>query len=175
MTAYVALLRAVNVGGRSVRMAELVALFHEVGFADARSYIQTGNILFSATAKDERALAAKIEAAIVKRFDMKVDVILRSAAELKRTLARNPFPEKAKSDPRHLVVVFLPGDPTAAEKASLAAPWSGPEKLMLVGADLYITYPEGIGRSKLKLRLKPPGTARNWNVVTKLAQLASAM
>jgi uncharacterized protein (DUF1697 family) len=174
VTGFVALLRAINVGGRSVKMAELVTLFHEIGLADAKSYIQSGNVIFSAAAKDEQALTAKIEAAILDRFGMNVDVILRSAAELKRTLVKNPFPEKAKSDPGHLVVVFLPGEPSAAETSALAVPWSGPEKLKLVGADLYITYPEGIGRSKLKLKLKPPGTARNWRVVTALADLVAA-
>ena len=103
-----------------------------------------------------------------------VDVMLRSTAEMKRVVARNPFPEMAETDPGHLVVVFLPGAPDDAGKASLKAPWSGPETLKLIGADLYITYPEGIGVSKLKLRLKPPGTARNWRVVTALADLVAA-
>lgn len=174
MTAFVALLRAVNVGGRSLKMAPLVALFGELGLAGARSYLQSGNVVFTTEEKDERKLAARIEAAIAERFGMKVDVMLRSATGMKRVIAGNPFPEMAKADPGHLVVVFLQGAPDAAGKASLAAPWSGPERLKLVGADLYITYPDGIGLSKLKLRLKPPGTARNWRVVTALAELVAA-
>jgi uncharacterized protein (DUF1697 family) len=174
MTAYVALLRAVNVGGRSLKMAPLVALFGELGLAGARSYLQSGNVVFASKAKGDRNLAGRIETAIAERFAMKVDVIIRSGAEMQRVIAGNPFPEMAKADPGHLVVVFLPGEPDAAGKASLAAPWSGPETLKLAGSDLYITYPDGIGVSKLKLKLKPPGTARNWNVVTKLAELVSA-
>ena len=175
MTGYVALLRAINVGGRSLKMAPLVALFHELGFAGARSYLQSGNVVFAAREQDERKLAGRIEAAIAERFGMRVDVILRNAAAMRRVVARNPFPEMASSDPGHLVVVFLPGDPDAAGRASLAAPWSGPEKLKLAGADLYITYPDGIGVSKLKLKLKPPGTARNWKSVLALTALAEAM
>ena len=119
MPAYVALLRAVNVGGRSLKMAPLVVLFGELGLAGARSYLQSGNVVFTANEKDEGRLVRRIETAIAERYGMQVDVMLRSAAEMKRVVARNPFPEMAKADPGHLVVVFLPGPPDAAGKASL--------------------------------------------------------
>ena len=172
MTAYVALLRAVNVGGRSIKMADLVALFAELGFAGARTYVQTGNVIFAA--KGGRAgLAKRIEQAIEDRYGFKSEAILRTAAELKSLVAANPFPEMAAADPSHLVVLFLAATPSAADKAALEMAWDGPETWRLVGSDLFICYPAGIGKSKLKLKLKTPGTARNWNVVGALAALAA--
>jgi uncharacterized protein (DUF1697 family) len=172
MTAYVALLRAVNVGGRGVKMADLRKLFADLGYADARTHVQSGNVVF--TAQGERAqIAAMIEAGIVDRFGFHSETMLRSAAELKRLIDRNPFPEMAISDPSHLVVMFLAGQPTVEDRAALRVEWDGPETWAAVGPDLFIRYPDGIGKSKLKLKLKTPGTARNWNVVSALAAMAA--
>ncbi len=172
MTAYVALLRAVNVGGRGVKMAALRDLFADLGFAGARTHLQSGNVIF--TAHGERAqIAATIEAGIVDRFGFHSETMLRSAAELQRLTGRNPFPEMAAADPSHLVVMFLAGLPTAEDRAALRMEWDGPETWAAVGADLFICYPKGIGRSKLKLKLKTSGTGRNWTVVQALAALAA--
>ena len=116
-----------------------------------------------ATARD---LAATIEAGIVDRFGYRAEVMLRTANEMKRLATRNPFPEMAEADPSHLVVMFLAGLPTAEDRAALRMEWDGPERWEAVGADLFICYPKGIGRSKLKLKLKTAGTARNWTVAT---------
>ncbi len=172
MTAYVALLRAVNVGGRGVKMAELKALFAHLGFAGARTHLQSGNVVFSADG-DRGQIAATIAAGIVDRFDFHAEAILRTAAELQALVAKNPFPDMARSDPSHLVVMFLAGAATLEDRAALRMAWDGPETWRLVGADLFICYPAGIGKSKLKLKLKTPGTARNWNVVTALAAMAA--
>lgn len=170
MTAYVALLRAVNVGGRGMKMADLRALFADLGYADARTHLQSGNVVFAATG--ERAdIAATIEAGIVDRFGFRAEAILRTANEMKRLATRNPFPEMAASDPSHLVVMFLAGLPTAEDRAALRVAWKGPERWQAVGADLFICYPAGIGTSKLKLKLKTPGTGRNWKVVGALAAM----
>jgi uncharacterized protein (DUF1697 family) len=172
MTAYVALLRAVNVGGRGVKMAELRALFADLGFPDARTHLQSGNVVFAA--HGERApIAATIEAGIVDRFGFRSETILRSAAEMERLVGRNPFPEMAEKDPSHLVVMFLAGLPTAEDRAALRMEWDGPEIWQAVGADLFICYPQGIGPSKLKLKLRTPGTGRNWNVVQALAAMTA--
>ena len=172
MTAYVALLRAVNVGGRGVKMAALSALFADLGFADARTHLQTGNVVF--TAHGERAqIAATIEAGVVDRFGFRAETVLRSAGEMGRLVGRNPYPEMAGSDPSHLVVMFLAGLPTAEDRVALRMEWDGPERWTAVGADLFICYPKGIGRSKLKLKLKTPGTGRNWNVVQALAAMVA--
>lgn len=170
MTAYVALLRAVNVGGRGVKMDALRALFADLGFADARTHLQTGNVVFAADG-DRAQIAATIEAGIVDRFGFRSETILRTAGEMERLAGRNPFPEMAEADPSHLVVMFLAGLPTAEDRAALRMEWDGPEKWAAVGADLFICYPKGIGRSKLKLKLTTPGTGRNWNVIGALAAL----
>ena len=172
MTAYVALLRAVNVGGRGVKMAELRELFADLGFAGARTYLQSGNVVFAA--RGERGeIAATIEAGIVDRFGFRAETILRTAAEMGRLAGRNPFPDMAESDPSHLVVMFLAGLPTAADRAALRMPWDGPETWQAVGADLFIRYPAGIGTSKLKLKLATPGTGRNWKVANALAAMVA--
>jgi uncharacterized protein (DUF1697 family) len=173
MTTYVALLRAVNVGGRGIKMADLRALFADLGFADARTHLQSGNVVFSASG-DRAQVAATIESGIVDRFGFRSEVILRTAGELKRLTGRNPFPEMAQSDPSHLLVLFLAGPPTAEDRAALRMEWDGPETWKAFGADLFICYPAGIGTSKLKLKLKTPGTGRNWNVVQALATMAVA-
>lgn len=174
MTTHVALLRAVNVGGRFVKMADLVALFADLGFAGARTYLQSGNVVFDAGRADRAKVAARIEAGIEQRFGFRSEAILRTGAELTKLIAKNPFPEMAKDDPSHLLVMFLAGAPTRDDKAAVTMTWDGPETWRLVGSDLFICYPAGIGKSKLKLKLKTPGTGRNWNVVTALAGMASA-
>ncbi len=107
MTVFVALLRAVNVGGRSVKMADLKALFAELGFEDARTYLQSGNVVFDPGKADRAAVARKIEKGIEARYGFKSEAILRTGGELKKLIAKNPFPAMAKSDPSHLTVVFL--------------------------------------------------------------------
>jgi uncharacterized protein (DUF1697 family) len=172
MAVWVALLRAVNVGGRWMKMTELVALCDGLGLTNARTYLQSGNLLF--TAKGSRAaIAAKLEAAIEKTFGYRSEAILRSAGELAELAGKNPFPKMAKDDPAHLLVNFLAGAPTAEDKAALAVKWDGPETWKLVGSELFICYAAGIGPSKLKLKLKTRATGRNWKVVTALARLAA--
>ena len=172
MTSWVALLRAVNVGGRWMKMAELVALCDKLGLVGARTYLQSGNLLFS-TKEARSAISTKLEAAIEKTFGYRSEATLRSAAELSELAGKNPFPKMAKDDPAHLVVNFLAGPPTADDKAALAVKWDGPETWKLVGSEVFICYPAGMGPSKLKLKLKTRATGRNWNVVTALAKLAA--
>ncbi len=172
MTAYVALLRAVNVGGRGVKMAELRDLFAHLGLADARTHLQSGNVVFTAEG-DRGEIAATIEAGIVDRFGFRSETVLRTAAEMERLVGRNPFPEMAERDPSHLLVMFLAGLPTAADRAALRVEWDGPETWAAVGAEVFICYPKGIGKSKLKLKLKTPGTGRNWSVVSALAAMVA--
>ena len=172
MTAYVALLRAVNVGGRGVKMAELRALFADLGFAGARTHLQSGNVVFTADG-DRAEIAGTIEAGIVDRFGFRSETMLRTAGDMQRLIGRNPFPEMAEADPSHLLVMFLAGVPTLADRAALRMEWDGPETWSAVGTELFICYPKGIGPSKLKLKLKTPGTGRNWNVVSALAAMTA--
>lgn len=175
MTAVVALLRAVNVGGRWIKMAELIALFRELGFADAKTYVQSGNVVFTADGPNPGGLKTKLEKAIADRFGFHSHTILRTGEQLHALIEQNPFQAMAEEDPAHLVVHFSEGPLTPADKEALKVAWSGPEKWRTIGDDLFITYPEGIGRSKLALKLKTPGTRRNWKSVLALAAMADAI
>jgi uncharacterized protein (DUF1697 family) len=168
----VGLLRGVNVGGRTLPMAELREVVDSLGFDDVRTYIQSGNVLFSAPRSPKPAV---LEEAIERRFGLAVDVMLRSAAELRRVIERNPFPDAERS---RLHVGFMAKKPPPKDVAALDEDAFVPERFAVVGAELYLHLPGGMGRSKLPdyvlRRLKVPTTLRNWNTVTKLAELAGA-
>jgi uncharacterized protein (DUF1697 family) len=168
----VALLRGVNVGGRKVPMAELRHVVESLGYGDVRTYIQSGNVLFRAARKPS---ASSLEAAIEERFGLVVDVMLRTPAELKKVLDRDPFPA---SDRWSVHVGFMARAPKAAAVRAIDASSFAPEEFAVVGSELYLHLPNGLGRSKFPdfvlRRLKIPTTLRNWRTVTKLAELAAA-
>lgn len=180
MTVFVSLLRGINVGGnKTVAMAALKALYESLGLEGARTLLNSGNVVFATTEKDRAKLARKIEAAIEKEFGFRPAVMLRDAVALKEIVAQNPFPDVAKRDPGHLVVMFLASRPGKDAPKRLAAAYDGPEEIRIAGEDAYITYPNGIGRSKLtnallEKQLGVAGTARNWNTVTKLLEMIEA-
>jgi uncharacterized protein (DUF1697 family) len=166
----IALLRAVNVGGRTLPMADLRELVASLGFSDVRTYIQSGNVLFSSSRAPEPTV---LEAAIEQRFGLVVDVILRSRAQLERALDQDPFPA---ADRARVYVGFMASKPGAAVVKGIDADAFSPEAFAIVGAELYLHLPKGMGRTKLPdyvlRRLKIPTTLRNWNTVTKLVELA---
>jgi uncharacterized protein (DUF1697 family) len=166
----VALLRGVNVGGRKVPMAELRELIESLGHDDVRTYIQSGNVIFSAK---RRPTPASLESAIQKRFGLKVDVMLRTPAQLERAVEQNPFPADDRSK---VHVGFMARAPGAAAVRAIDADGFLPEEFAVVGSELYLHLPNGLGRSKFPdfvlRRLKVPTTLRNWNTVTKLVELA---
>ncbi|MGB0083991.1 MAG: DUF1697 domain-containing protein [Rhodomicrobiaceae bacterium] len=177
MTTRIALLRAINVGGRGkIAMADLRALFADLGFAGARTLLQTGNVVFQSDALTGGKLEAMLEEAIAARLKHQTDVLVRSADEWDRIIKANPFPDEAADDPSHLLVMPLKHAPGRQALKDLNAAIKGREVVRAEGAQLYITYPEGIGRSKLTIaliekRLGTRGTARNWNTVLKIADL----
>ncbi len=173
MTAQIALLRGVNLNGRKVVMSELRAVCEAAGCTKVRTLLASGNVVLESKLSGAK-LEAKLEDAIADAFGMKTEVFVRSADEIDAVIAANPFPVFAKKDPSHLLVVFQRANLSAAEvKAVIAATKDTVEDAAVAGREVYITYPDGIGRSKLQLPL-PGGTARNWNTVTKLAALARA-
>jgi uncharacterized protein (DUF1697 family) len=168
---FVGLLRSVNVGGRKLPMAELREVVESLGFGDVQTFIQSGNVIFTAPKRPDPAV---LEAGLVERFGMAVDVMLRSARDLAAALERNPFPG---ADSSKLHVGFMAAKPTAANVSSVDAAPFAPDELAVVGAEVYFHLPNGLGRAKLPgyalRRLKVPTTIRNWNTVTKLAELAA--
>src|SRR4051794_40028218 len=117
---YVALLRAINVGGRSlISMPDLRALFESLGFKDVSSYIQTGNVIFSTSEKNKTALASHIEGALKKKFDYNTRVFILTAKELEQAAANNPFEPKRLDKQQHCHLVFLSSSPKADKQKAL--------------------------------------------------------
>jgi uncharacterized protein (DUF1697 family) len=178
MATYIALLRGINVGGhRQVAMADLRKLLTQLGHSDARSLLQSGNLVFRARARTGAELERLLEAGAEKRLDLRTDFFVRSEEEWKAVIAQNPFRQEAERDPGHLVVMFLKEAPVIGGVEALHAVVSGPEILHAHGKHAYIVYPNGIGRSRLtnallEKKLGTRGTARNWNTVRKLGALA---
>jgi uncharacterized protein (DUF1697 family) len=167
----------VNVGGRSLKMADLVSLAGDLGFAYPRTLLQSGNLVFETAEAPDAALERRLEAEARARFGFPIDVIVRSAEEWRGVIAKNPFPDAARADPSHCMVMPLKTPPPAGALEALLAAIKGPETAALAGRDAYLVYPDGIGRSKLTIqvverRLQTRGTARNWNTALKLAAMA---
>ncbi len=177
MSARVALLRGINVGGHAVvSMSELRGVLERLGFQDVRSLLQSGNLVFRGGRRNGSALEEFLEAEARKALGLQSDFIVRTGVEWAAVVARNPFPAEAERDPAHLTVVFLKDAPKAKAVEALAAAIRGREVIQADGRHLYAYYPDGIGRSKLthaliESKLGTRGTARNWNTVLKLAQL----
>jgi uncharacterized protein (DUF1697 family) len=174
MPVFIALIRGINVGGhKKLKMAEVKVLCEGLGLGGVRTHLQSGNVLFRTSRTDRAKLAKEIEAAL--QVDAKV--ILRTADELRKAIAANPMVEEARAEPSGFVVTFLSEKPAAAAMQALRDGYAGPEKMHLHGAELYIHYGSGMGTSKLtntliERKLGVAGTARNWNTVTRLLEMA---
>jgi uncharacterized protein (DUF1697 family) len=179
MARLIALLRAVNVGGRKLPMAELRALCGDaLGWEDVETYIQSGNLVFRAPGKPD-ALEARLEKAIKKQFALGVPVIVRTAAQWAACAAANPFPDAARDEPNRLqlLVSKCPPHEGAAEKLMERA--QAGESVKAAGGALWFHYPDGVGASKLTPALidkacGSPSTGRNWRTVVKLKEMAEA-
>lgn len=175
---HVALLRGINVGGKNkLPMKDLVEMFLESGCGGATAYIQSGNIMFTATPVLASRLSARIAAQIKRRFAYDVPVVLRTADQLAKVVSSNPF-LKAGTDENHLHVMFLAGAPDPERVRTLDPGRSVPDQFIVHGQEIYLRLPHGAGRSKLTnqyfdSRLATVSTARNWRTVTKLLELMS--
>lgn len=181
MMVFIALLRAVNVGGTGIiPMAALRELCEKQGFKDPRTLLQSGNLVLRTGRTTPAALSKKLEAAIRTRFAVDVRVIVRTPDDLRDVVKRNPFPTAAKNDPGRLLVTFLNDAPTKDAAKALAAWKHATEPHKVDGRELYIHYANGAGTSKfvgptIERTLATPGTARNWNTINKLIALAEEM
>lgn len=176
-TSYIALLRAINVGGNAkVAMADLKALLANLGYENPQTLLQTGNLVFQTKKTSSDKLEAVLERALADRLGLTTDVLVRTASEWSNAIAANPFAKEAKADPSHLIVMPLKKAPAKAAMKDLVASIPGRETASAVGRELFIVYPDGIGRSKLtnkliESRLETRGTGRNWNTALKIAAL----
>ena len=177
MLKYAALLRAVNVVGRNlVKMAELRARCDSVGIRNPQTYLQSGNLIFASKQTDPSRLVKRLEALIKKEFGFAGRVVIRNSTELAKIIKNNPMPSR-EQDPSRLAVMFLATRPAPDAFAGLRAALAGPEEFHLIGEELYLYYPNGMGQSKLtntvlEKKLGTHGTVRNWNTVRKLYEMA---
>ncbi|QOZ29391.1 DUF1697 domain-containing protein [Bradyrhizobium sp. CCBAU 51753] len=167
MPRYVALLRAVNVGGTGkLPMTELKAMCEDEGFGKVQTYIASGNVVFSS-----KLGAAKVKAVLEQRLaayaGKPVGVVIRSADEIAAVLKANPFP---KAPPNYTVAIFL--DEPPPKDALKQIKGQQDEEVRLGKREIYVAYGSGMGRSKLKIPAAAKGTARNINTIAKLAAMA---
>ena len=187
MATHVALLRGINVGGNNkVPMADLRALVASLGHTAVSTYIQSGNVLFTARegAGVAPALAAGLEQAIEQAFGLRLRVVVLSRAELAQVIGDNPY--RAEPNPRYVHAMFFPDEPGQEVRESVAAAErqaaekGGRDEATVVGRTLFLHTPDGYGRSELAARLArargagTTGTARNMATVTKLLALCDA-
>lgn len=183
MSTYVALLRGINVGGRNkISMADLRKVVASLGHADVQTYIQSGNVLFTAQEADTVVLAAALERAISEALGVRPGVVVISRDELRQVARDNPYP--GEPNPRCVHAVFFrealdPGSAgRVADAERRAAERGGRDTAQVVGRTLFLHTPDGFGRSELAALLlgrssgpAAAGTARNWATVTKLLAL----
>lgn len=178
MPTHIALLRGINVGGHKlVAMSDLRDFLAALGCGDARSLLQSGNLVFQCAARPRADLERWLESEAEHRLGLRTDFHVRAAKDWGKIIANNPFPEEAKRDPARLVVMFLKQAPDQRGVQALQAAIRGPEIVRADGPHAYIVYPDGMGRSRLTnalidKQLGTRSTGRNWNTVVKLAALA---
>jgi len=178
MTTYIALLRGVNVGGNQLKMDRLRAICASLGFEKARTYLQSGNVVFDAKGAQPHVQKA-LESKLAGETRLPVRVLVRSVAELRQLIAKNPFLKNKAVDRARLHLTFLTEKPSAAALKRLAAVDAGADEFRAAGMEIYLHCPNGYGRSKLSNNqlerlLSVAATTRNWSTVNELAEMAMA-
>ena len=176
MMTLVSLLRGVNVAGHNMlKISELVELYEYLGFKNVRTYLQSGNVVFSHPGRETATVTHKIEKALKRRLGLDVTVFTRTSDELRSVVSKNPFTEENLSK---LHVTFLRTRPMNLPMDKLNALRDRYEEFAIKGREVYLFLPNGIGRSKLsnnflERMLSIKATTRNWNTVTALLDLAT--
>jgi uncharacterized protein (DUF1697 family) len=168
MTTYIALLRGINVGGNTpLPMAKLRDICIELGFKNVRTYIQSGNVLFESDLLEPK-LINMLEKALHDQLGKHIPVMVRSAKDLETIISKNPFPN---ANPAQVGISFF--SQPVLENYLKDFVNTEPEEIVVSGREIYVHYPNGMGRSKLKLpKMQEQGTVRNINTVTKLVELS---
>ncbi|MBV9064141.1 MAG: DUF1697 domain-containing protein [Methylobacteriaceae bacterium] len=167
MTTFIALLRAVNVGGTGrLPMHDLKAMCEAAGFLNVRTYIASGNVVFE-TPLSELKVKAALQRALADYARKPIGVLVRTAAEMEQVLTKNPFAEAA---PNRTVAIFLNEPPPLDTLSGVTG--KADEEIALGRREIYVRYPNGMGNSKLKITAASSGTARNMNTIAKLVELA---
>ena len=172
----VALLRAINLGGKNkLPMEDLIEMFVQAGCGNVRTYIQSGNVIFSAAKGASARLPGLIAAQISNRFGFKVPVVLRTAEQMGNVISNNPFLNRGVAE-EELHVLFLADLPAPPCVQDLDPDRSPPDAFEFRGQEVYLRLPNGVGRTKLTnqyfdSKLRTTSTGRNWRTVTKLFEL----
>jgi uncharacterized protein (DUF1697 family) len=177
MSSYIALLRGINVGDNALTMDHLRKIFADLGFPDAQTYLQSGNVVFSSAAAQPAQLAAMIERQVSEATRLPACVIIRTPEQLKRVVAANPFAAEAAAIPRTVHVTFLAATASKAGLAAVARLKAGTDRWQAAGNEIFLHCPNGYGRSKLnntalERALGLRATTRNWSTVTALHAMA---
>ena len=181
MPVLVSMLRGVNVGSHNrIKMDALRGLYESLQLEEPRTYLQSGNVIFRTQQKNLAQLAAKIQSAIEKTFACRPEVILRTVDELRNAVANSPFARRNSLEPGKILITFLAEVPGKEARDKLTALKDHPEELHLKGRELYIYFPDGVGKSKLpwsqvERLLNVTGTARNLNSCRAMLQIAEEM
>jgi len=181
MAVIISMLRGVNVGGHNkIKMDALRALYESMGLRDVQSYVQSGNVVFRTKKRDLPRLAKRIQDGIERRFGFRPDLVLRTCAELRDTIRRSPFANRRGIEPSKFLVTFLVSEPGAEARENARRIKTDPEELRIDGREVYIYFPNGMGRPKMswpmiERTLGTSGTGRNWNSVNKLLEIAEKL
>ena len=180
MKVVIGLLRGVNLAGRNqIKMDVLRALCESIGLCNPLTWLQSGNVIFSTKERNLPKLARRIEGAIEKKVGFRPDVVLRTPDELRKVIEKNPFIKRKDVEGSKLLVTFFEDAPAPEVREQILNIKGHPEEIHVMSRELYIYYPDGMGRSKLNpvlnRVLKNKGTARNWNTVGKLLEMAAEM
>lgn len=181
MPKYIAILRGINVGGkRKILMADLKELFHGLGFTNIQTYIQSGNVIFETSSKDDYGtLSLKIEQSISKAYGFEVPVIIRTVDEIEHAISINPF-LKNKAAIEGLFLTFLKNVPSAEKLESIKSFDFSPDQFEIIGKNVFGYCAGKYHKTKLsnlffESKLKVSATTRNWKTVNKLVEMAHVL
>jgi uncharacterized protein (DUF1697 family) len=179
MQKLISFLRGVNMTGHnSIKMTDLSDLYKSLGYRDAETYIQSGNVIFSPAGKATAAdIAGKIEKGILERFNYNVPVMIRTLPEMEELVSSNPFLKEERFEPAKMAVIFLHEMPSDANIQKVINVYYPPDKFKIIGKEIFIFCPNGFGRTKLytnffEKKMNVIGTARNWKTITTITDLA---
>lgn len=179
MQTYISLLRGINMTGHnSIRMTDLQALYRKLGYKDAETYIQSGNVIFSSVDDlTPSEISSKIEKSILRSFNYEITVLIRKVEEIKKLESVNPFLKMENFDPSKMAVLFLDQEPSESQIQKVINIDYPPDKFKVIGSEIFIYCPNGFGKTKLytnffERKMGVAGTGRNWRTVNKLLEIA---
>jgi uncharacterized protein (DUF1697 family) len=175
---YIAMLRGINVGRTArIKMTGLVSVFESIGFKNVRTYVQSGNVICRYSGNDIANLIKTIEVKLKSAFHQDINIIVRTATDMQRVIAHNPFLQEPDLDTEILYVTFLSGTPVESGLAQFKQLQVGPDRFIIIDREIYLYCPNGYGKTRLsndffERKLHVTATTRNWKTVTALFDIA---